>query len=63
LWFHGGRPADASERRPGHGVARADAIAELTAAGFRVEQEVAEWSGPMWLVQLRAPNEATPRQR
>jgi SAM-dependent methyltransferase len=53
LWFHGGRPDGASERRPGHGVARAAAIAELTGAGFTVEQEIADWSGPMWMVVFK----------
>jgi predicted methyltransferase len=52
LWLHGGRPGDSSTRRPGHGVSRADAVAELTKAGFRVEREIPDWSGPMWLVLL-----------
>jgi SAM-dependent methyltransferase len=50
LGFHGGRPADTSVRRPGHGVTRADAIAELSAAGFRLEREEPHWSAPMWLL-------------
>jgi SAM-dependent methyltransferase len=50
LWLHGARPADSSARRPGHGVSRSDTIAELTSAGFRVVRDVADWSGPMWLV-------------
>jgi len=49
LMFHGGRPADASERRPGHGVSQQAAAAEFQAAGFRLEQSVSDWSGPMWL--------------
>jgi SAM-dependent methyltransferase len=53
LWFHGGRPSEASARRPGHGVAMTDAIAELRSAGFIVEQQIPRWSGPMWLVLLR----------
>ena len=53
LWFHGGRPGDTSERRPGHGVSRADVIAELTAAGLVLEQEIPRWSGPMWLLLFR----------
>jgi ubiquinone/menaquinone biosynthesis C-methylase UbiE len=48
LWFHRGAP-DGS-RRTGHGVGRLDAIAELTAAGFVVREEVASWSPPLWLV-------------
>jgi hypothetical protein len=48
LWFHGGAP-DGS-RRPGHGVSRADAIAEFLAAGFVVREEVPKWSSPLWLV-------------
>jgi hypothetical protein len=48
LWFHGGAPD--GTRRPGHGVSRADAIAEFTAAGFVVREEVPDWSGPLWLV-------------
>jgi hypothetical protein len=54
LWFHGGRPAEASGRRPGHGIGRGDAIAELRAAGFEVEREVPRWAGPMWLVLFGA---------
>jgi SAM-dependent methyltransferase len=54
LWFHGGRPEDSAARRPGHGVSRADAVAELTAAGFQLERETARWSGPMWLLMFRA---------
>jgi ubiquinone/menaquinone biosynthesis C-methylase UbiE len=49
LMFHGGRPADASERRSGHGVSQQAAAAEFQAAGFRLEQSVSDWSGPMWL--------------
>jgi SAM-dependent methyltransferase len=48
LWLHGGRP-DGS-RRPGHGVARGDAIGEFEAAGFIVRQQDADWSRPLWLV-------------
>jgi SAM-dependent methyltransferase len=54
LWLHGGRPADASERRPGHGVSMAAAAAELGAAGFTVRRQVPRWSGPMWLLLLAA---------
>jgi hypothetical protein len=36
----------------GHGVSRADAIAGLKKPGFRVEREVRDWSGPLWLVLL-----------
>ncbi|HSC27930.1 MAG TPA: class I SAM-dependent methyltransferase [Vicinamibacterales bacterium] len=50
LWFLGGRPADTSEPRTGHGVSRAQALAEFTAAGFRLEREDSRWSGPMWLM-------------
>jgi SAM-dependent methyltransferase len=53
LWFHGGRPADTAARRPGHGVAMNDAIAELRPAGFTVERQIPRWSGPMWLALLR----------
>jgi SAM-dependent methyltransferase len=53
LWFHGGRPDGASDRRPGHGVSRAAAIAEFRAAGFRLEHEAPRWSQPMWLVMFR----------
>jgi 2-polyprenyl-3-methyl-5-hydroxy-6-metoxy-1,4-benzoquinol methylase len=54
LWFHGGRPDDAAARRPGHGVSRAAAIKEITAAGFVVEKEFPDWSRPMWLTVFRA---------
>jgi SAM-dependent methyltransferase len=54
LWFHGGRPGDTSVRRPGHGVNRPEAIAELTGAGFVLEKEIPDWSGPMWLMIFRA---------
>ncbi|MCA1562086.1 MAG: class I SAM-dependent methyltransferase [Acidobacteria bacterium] len=53
LWLHGGRPSDTAARRPGHGVARADARAEFERAGFRVEQEIPRWGGPMWLLSFR----------
>jgi len=62
LWFHGGRPGDTSVRRPGHGVERGAAIAELTAAGFQLEREIPDWSGPMWLAIFRAPGASPPRQ-
>ena len=52
LWFHGGRPGDASERRPGHGVSQAAAAAEFQAAGFRVETSHPRWSRPMWLTVI-----------
>ena len=55
LWFHGGRPSDTSTRRPGHGVSRAAATAELSAAGFRLDREITAWSGPMWLLAFRLP--------
>jgi SAM-dependent methyltransferase len=48
LWFHGGAPDGV--RRPGHGVSRADAIAEFQRAGFTVREEISKWSGPLWLV-------------
>ena len=48
LWLHGG--ASGGPRRPGHGVSREDAIAELRSAGFVVRQQYAEWSRPLWLV-------------
>jgi SAM-dependent methyltransferase len=53
LWFHGGRPDDAAPRRPGHGVSRTAAIAEVEAAGFRVETSEPRWSRPMWLTLFR----------
>jgi len=53
LWLHGARPSDTAERRPGHGVARAEALAEFQRAGFRVDQEVPRWGGPMWLLLFR----------
>jgi hypothetical protein len=60
LWFHGGRPGDTSVRRPGHGVDRAAAIAELSAAGFQLECQIRDWSGPMWLAIFRATSAAVP---
>jgi ubiquinone/menaquinone biosynthesis C-methylase UbiE len=48
LWFH--RTVPHGSRRSGHGVTRVEAIAELTAAGFVVRQDVPDWSGPLWLV-------------
>lgn len=56
LWFHGGRPDDASERRPGHGVAQQAAADEFAAAGFRLEQSAPRWSRPMWLSVFRRMN-------
>ena len=55
LWFHGGRPADASARRPGHGVAMREAIAEFEAAGFHLESSDERWSTPLWIVIVRQP--------
>jgi ubiquinone/menaquinone biosynthesis C-methylase UbiE len=54
LWFHGGRPDDAAARRAGHGVSRREAIAEIEAAGFRLEAQDPRWSSPMWLAVFRA---------
>jgi ubiquinone/menaquinone biosynthesis C-methylase UbiE len=48
LWLHGG--AAEGTRRAGHGVSRADAIAEFGRAGFVVRHDVRAWSGPLWLV-------------
>ena len=62
LWLHGGKP-DAASRRPGHGVSRQDAIAELRAAGFEVRLEVPRWSGPMWLVMLQRSHALGPISR
>jgi SAM-dependent methyltransferase len=56
LWFHGGRPDDASERRDGHGVAQDAAAAEFVQAGYRLEQADARWSRPMWLSVFRRVN-------
>jgi SAM-dependent methyltransferase len=53
LWFHGSRPGDASERRPGHGVAQQAAVVELAAAGYRLEHEDPRWSPPMWMSIFR----------
>jgi SAM-dependent methyltransferase len=53
LWFLRGRPSEASERRTGHGVGMADTVVELKAAGFAVEREIPDWSGPLWMVMLR----------
>jgi SAM-dependent methyltransferase len=53
LWFHGGRPGDASARRPGHGVGQKAAVAELAAAGFRLEHGDPRWSPPMWISIFR----------
>src|SRR5262245_4935722 len=52
LWFHGGRPGDASERRPGHGVSQTAAAAEFQVTGFRVETSLPRWSRPMWLMVM-----------
>jgi SAM-dependent methyltransferase len=51
LWFHGGAPDGV--RRPGHGVSRAEAIAEFQRAGFTVREEIPDWSGPLWLVVFK----------
>ena len=53
LWFHGGRPEDSSPRRPGHGVAQQEAVAEFAAGGFHAEHLDATWSRPMWLTIFR----------
>ena len=53
LWFHGGRPDDTAERRPGHGVSRRHVEREMASAGFRLEREIPDWSGPMWLMVFR----------
>jgi SAM-dependent methyltransferase len=65
LWFHGGAPEDAPSRRPGHGVDRQEVIRELAAAGFTLERDVPDWSGPMWMAVVRATatSEAAPRRR
>ena len=61
LWLHGGKP-EAGSRRPGHGVSRRDAIAELGTAGFEARLEIARWGGPMWLILLHK-NENEDRER
>ena len=60
LWFHGGRPSGASERRAGHGVDRAQVKEEMTAAGLTLVREVPEWVGPMWLMVFAAPSSEAP---
>jgi ubiquinone/menaquinone biosynthesis C-methylase UbiE len=50
LWLHGAKPG--GTRRPGHGVSRADAIAEFEAAGFVVREQSPDWSRPLWLMVL-----------
>ena len=55
FWFHGGRPEEASERRAGHGVSRAEVKAEITGAGFGLESEITDWSGPLWMIIFTAP--------
>ncbi|HET9369904.1 MAG TPA: methyltransferase domain-containing protein [Vicinamibacterales bacterium] len=49
LWFHGDAPADATARRPGHGVAPDVAVAELAGAGFVLDRLIQPWVRPMWL--------------
>ena len=53
LWFHGGRPAGAAERRAGHGVDRRQVEKEMAGAGFKLERDIPAWSGPMWLMMFR----------
>jgi SAM-dependent methyltransferase len=53
LWLHGGRPEDTAERRRGHGVDRRDARKEMSGAGFVLEREIADWSGPLWLMMFK----------
>ena len=55
LWFHGARPEDASDRRPGHGVSQAHAVSEFQAAGFELVRAIPSWSRPMWLTIFRRP--------
>lgn len=54
FWHLPGRPADAPVDRSGHGVSRARLAAEVTAAGFRVEREIGDWGGRMFLILFRA---------
>ena len=54
LWFHDGRPSDTAERRAGHGVSRRHVEREMASAGFTLEREIPEWSGPMWLMLFRS---------
>jgi ubiquinone/menaquinone biosynthesis C-methylase UbiE len=61
LWFVGGRPGGAAERRRGHGVDRSQVRDELTAVGFRLEREIAGWSGPLWLMLFRPATSAERR--
>jgi ubiquinone/menaquinone biosynthesis C-methylase UbiE len=53
IWFVRGRPDGAAERRTGHGVSRQHTQGEMAGAGFTVERELQEWSGPMWLMMFR----------
>jgi SAM-dependent methyltransferase len=53
FWHLAGRPPGASAERTGHGVPRTALIAEVTAAGFRLEREIENWGGRMFLVLFR----------
>lgn len=57
FWHLPGRPAGADERRTGHGVSRRDVIDGFTAVGFRVEQEVEDWGGRMFLILFRTASQ------
>jgi ubiquinone/menaquinone biosynthesis C-methylase UbiE len=57
-WFFlQNRPDGASERRDGHGVARAQVKAEMATAGFAFVREIADWGGPLWLLLFGVPAE------
>jgi SAM-dependent methyltransferase len=54
-FFHLSSPPEgASPQRRGHGVLRSELAKELGAAGFSVEQEIADWGGRDFLVLFRA---------
>ena len=49
--FEEGTPQQLS----GHGLAQSTLIAEMTAAGFAVEQIIDDWSGNAYCVLFRRP--------
>jgi predicted methyltransferase len=48
-------PPEGVRNRGGHGVARAEVIREVTAAGFELEAEVNDWPEDLYAVVFRKP--------
>ena len=60
-WWSGLFPTDElPSRRTGHGILPAVVVAELTAAGFVLDEQIADWEGRNYAVVFSRPRAAAP---